>query len=196
MNRLDGIFSAPMLDSDKLVVHNYHQMDPHAAGVNLHLAEAVARASSEETFAEPRIYISDQKDIKAFAQFVDTIGAPDYIQEVKIGNANVSVPRYGQHAQFVLQNNITVPDDYVAPEIFKGLIHGNGNVLSGIAQTKAFIKNNEGKIYNLGLASGSLSENNTGEYHCCFEYKPKDGKPLVYRLDGSKYDGYTEEDFR
>ena len=89
MNRLDGIFSAPMLDSDKLVVHNYHQMDPHAAGVNLHLAEAVARARNEKTFAEPRIYISDQKDIKAFAQFVDTIGAPDYIQEVKIGNANV-----------------------------------------------------------------------------------------------------------
>lgn len=197
MNRLDGIFSAPMLDSDKLVVHNYHQMDPHAAGVNLHLAEAVARASSEETFAEPRIYISDQKDIKAFAQFVDTIGAPDYIQEVKIGNENVKVPPYGEHAQFVLQNNITVPDDYVAPEIFKGLIHGNGNVLSGIAQTKAFIKNNEGKIYNLGLASGKIAASNTndGKYHCCFEYKTAEGGPYVYRLDGSKYDGYTNEDF-
>ena len=198
MNRLDGIFSAPMLDSDKLVVHNYHQMDPHAAGVNLHLAEAVARASSEPTtFAEPRIYISDQKDIKAFAQFVDTIGAPDYITEVKIGNANVSVPRYGQYAQFVLQNNITVPDDYVAPKIFSGLIHGNGNVLSGIAQTKAFIKNNEGKIYNLGLASGKIAASNTndGKYHCCFEYKTAEGGPYVYRLDGSKYDGYTNEDF-
>ena len=62
MNRLDGIFSAPMLDSDKLVVHNYHQMDPHAAGVNLHLADAVARASSEQHLPN-RVSISATRKI-------------------------------------------------------------------------------------------------------------------------------------
>ncbi|MGN1375079.1 MAG: hypothetical protein ACI4V5_00845, partial [Prevotella sp.] len=197
MNRLDEIFSAPMLDSDKLVVHNFHQMDPHAAGVNLRLSEAVARAKSESTtFAQPRIYISDQKDIKAFTQFVDTIGAPDLIYEVKIGSETIEVPRYGEYAQFVFQNDITVPDDFQKAQLFKGIIHGNGNVISGISKDGNFINTNEGKIYNLGLASGSLAETNNGEYHCCFEYKPATGSaPVVYRLNGDKYEGYTYEDF-
>lgn len=180
LNQLDGIFSAPMSKNDTLLVHNYHQMDPHATGVDLHLAEAVERASSESSFAEPRIYLSDQQDLKAFTQFVNSVS----------GN--------GSHAQFVLQNNIIAPDDYVAPDCFMGIIHGNGNVISGIPQNSSFIKDNQGQIYNLGLASGNIASGNSvgGNFHCCFEYKPTDGKPLVYRLDGSKYDGYTEEDFR
>ena len=179
-NQLDGIFSAPMPKNDTLLVHNYHQMDPHATGVDLHLAEAVERASSESSFAEPRIYLSDQQDLKAFTQFVNSVS----------GN--------GSHAQFVLQNNIIAPDDYVAPDCFMGIIHGNGNVISGIPQNSSFIKDNQGQIYNLGLASGKIAANNTdgAGYHCCFEYKTAEGGPYVYRLDGSKYDGYTEEDFR
>lgn len=39
-----------------------------------------------------------------------------------------------------------------------------------------------------------------GNYHCCFEYAPASGKsgstPIVYRWDGSPYEGYTTEDFR
>ena len=39
-----------------------------------------------------------------------------------------------------------------------------------------------------------------GNYHCCFEYAPASGKsgstPVVYRWDGSPYEGYTTEDFR
>ena len=56
-------------------MHNFHRMDPHKAGINLHLAEAIKRAKDEgKAFAEPRIYIADQSDLKAFAAFVDSIG--------------------------------------------------------------------------------------------------------------------------
>ena len=198
MNQLDGIFSAEMLDTDHLVVHNYHQMDPHATGVDLHLAEAVARANSEDTFAEPRIYLSDQQDLRAFTQFIDTIGAADHSTTVKIGGEDKTVPQYGEKVQFVFQNNITAPEDYAAPKVFKGIIHGNGNVLSGLAQGKYFINDNQGQIYNLGLASGQIASGNTngGTFHCCFEYRPSSGKPVVYRLNGTKDDKYTDEDFR
>lgn len=200
MNQLDGIFSAEMLDTDRLVVHNYHQMDPHATGVDLHLAEAVARASSEESFAEPRVYISDQQDLRAFTQFIDTIGAPRHSTTVKIGGEDKTVPKYGEKVQFVFQNNITAPEDYTAPKVFKGIIHGNGNVLSGLAPGKCFINDNQGQIFNLGLASGQIASNVPEDgkynYHCCFEYRPSSGKPVVYRLDGTKDDKYTDEDFR
>lgn len=195
-NQLDGIFSAPMPKNDTLLVHNYHQMDPHVAGVNLHLPEALARANTEDGFAEPRIYLSDQQDIRAFQQFIDTVGYN--MTKVKIGSVDVAVPRYGEKAQFVVQKDITLPDDYTAPKTFKGIIHGNGHVISGLSEKASFISDNQGQIYNLGLASGKIASGNSegGNFHCCFEYKPTDGKPLVYRLDGSKYDGYTEEDFR
>lgn len=195
-NQLDGIFSAPMPKNDTLLIHNYHQMDPHVAGVNLHLPEALARAKTEAGFAEPRIYLSDQQDIRAFQQFIDTVGSN--MTSVKIGSVGVAVPRYGEKAQFVVQKDITLPDDYKAPTTFKGIIHGNGHVISGLSKSAAFISDNQGQIYNLGLASGRIASGNSegGNFHCCFEYKPTDGKPLVYRLDGSKYDGYTEEDFR
>ena len=194
MNGLEDIFSAPLHDC--LVIHNYHQMDPHVAGVNLHLPEALARANKEAGFAEPRIYLSDQQDIRAFQQFIDTVGSN--MTKVKIGSDYADVPRYGEKAQFVVQKDITLPDDYTAPTTFKGIIHGNGHVISGLSKSAAFISDNQGQIYNLGLASGKIAENNTngGKYHCCFEYKTAEGGPYVYRLDGSKYGGYSYDDFR
>ena len=194
MNGLEDIFSAPLHDC--LVIHNYHQMDPHVAGVNLHLAEALARANTKEGFAEPRIYLSDQQDIRAFQQFIDTVGSK--MTKVKIGSDYAAVPRYGEKAQFVVQKDITLPDDYKAPETFKGIIHGNGHVISGLSEKASFISDNQGQIYNLGLASGKIASGNTNGagYHCCFEYKTAEGGPYVYRLDGSRYDGYSYDDFR
>lgn len=194
MNGLEDIFSAPLHDC--LVIHNYHQMDPHVAGVNLHLPEALARANTEEGFAEPRIYLSDQQDIRAFQQFIDTVGSN--MTSVKIGSVDAAVPRYGEKAQFVVQKDITLPDDYKAPKTFKGIIHGNGHVISGLSKSAAFISDNQGQIYNLGLASGKIAERNPNGagYHCCFEYKTADGGPYVYRLDGSRYDSYSYDDFR
>lgn len=194
MNGLEDIFSAPLHDC--LVIHNYHQMDPHVAGVNLHLPEALARANKEAGFAEPRIYLSDQQDIRAFQQFIDTVGSN--MTKVKIGSDYADVPRYGEKAQFVLQKDITLPDDYKAPTTFKGIIHGNGHVISGLSKSAAFISDNQGQIYNLGLASGKIAASNTdgAGYHCCFEYKTAEGGPYVYRLDGYRYDGYSYDDFR
>ena len=184
----ETVFPVNIALGDTLVVHNYHQMDPHKAGIDLHLSEAIERAQKESNFAEPRIYINDASDLKAFINFVDTIE----------GNA-----------QFILQNDLTIPKDYDGSKvIFKGTLHGNGHIIKGLGKDQALFSENQGKIYNLGLATGriaaqgcttgtsSTGTSSTGEYHCCFEYAPASSKPIVYGMDGTANSSYTLDDFK
>ena len=191
---VNDIMQIDMQEADRLTVHNYHRMDPHKAGINLHLAEAITRAEEEgTTFAEPRIYIADQSDLTAFAAFVDSIG-----------NGSPA-PRYGAHAQFVLQNDLTMattPKDGAYISNFAGILHGNGHIINGVGYNNSLFGKVTGNIYNLGLSSGRLSgttdEDVKPNYHCCFEYAPSGSgsTPVVYRWDGSAYKGYTHDDFR
>lgn len=186
MNGLKKIFTVDMADDSQFTVHNYHRMNPHQKGVNLHLSEAIQRTKEDKTFAEPRIYISDASDLKAFINFVDTIGA---------GTGN-KAELYGKNAQFVLQNDITVTSDFDGSNaIFAGTLHGNGHVIKGLAQGKSFLKENQGNIYNLGMESGKIATSNKGVYHCCFEYN-KGIQPIVYHMDGTSDTHYTADDFR
>ena len=184
----ETVFPVNIAPGDTLVVHNYHQMDPHKAGIDLHLSEAIKRAQKEPNFAEPRIYINDASDLKAFINFVDTIK----------GNA-----------QFILQNDLTIPKDFDGSKIiFKGTLHGNGHIINGLGKDQALFAENQGKIYNLGLATGriaaqgcttgtsSTGTTSTGEYHCCFEYAPASSKPIVYGMDGKANSSYTLDDFK
>ena len=184
----ETVFPVNIAPGDTLVVHNYHQMDPHKAGIDLHLSEAIERAQKESNFAEPRIYINDASDLKAFINFVDTIK----------GNA-----------QFILQNDLTIPKDYDGSKIiFKGTLHGNGHIINNLGKDQALFSENQGKIYNLGLATGQIAGQGcttgtsstgttfTGEYHCCFEYAPASSKPIVYGMDGTANSSYTLDDFK
>lgn len=193
MNGLDKIFTVDMDNDNEFLIHNYHRMNPHKEGLDLHLAEAIKRAKEEKDaatgtttvpFAEPRIYISDLSDLTAFINFIDTIGAD--------GKA----PRYGANAQFVLQKDLTVPSDFVCGTgIFQGIFHGNGHVIHGLPQDKSLLAENQGQIYNLGLESGNIAASNKGTYHCCFEYN-KGIQPIVYHMDGTRDTHYTADDFR
>lgn len=215
MNGLDKIFTVDMDNDNEFLIHNYHRMNPHKEGLDLHLAEAIKRAKKEKDaatgtttvpFAEPRIYISDLSDLTAFINFIDAIGADG------------KVPRYGANAQFVLQKDLTVPSDFVCGTgIFQGIFHGNGHVIHGLPQDKSLLAENQGQIYNLGLESGNIAakgSTNGGAYHCCFEQNPSsspssseassslsDGvstpfAPIVYRMDGSADTHYTSDDFK
>ena len=183
----DVIFPVNMAEGDTLTVHNYHQMDPHKAGIDLHLSKAIERAQEKSSFfAQPRIYINDARDLKAFINFVDSIGT----------GTGSKAERYGKNAQFVLQNDITVSSDFDGSKaIFAGTLHGNGHVIKGLAQGKSFLKENQGNIYNLGMESGSIAATNKGSYHCCFEYNQGE-KPIVYRMDGKADKVYTADDFK
>ena len=191
MNGLDKIFTVDMDNANEFLIHNYHRMNPHKEGLDLHLAEAIKRAKEEKEagtatvpLAEPRIYISDLSDLTAFINFIDTIGAD--------GKA----PRYGANAQFVLQKDLTVPSDFVCGTgIFQGIFHGNGHVIHGLPQDKSLLAENRGQIYNLGLESGNIAASNKGTYHCCFEYN-KGILPIVYHMDGTRDTHYTADDFR
>lgn len=189
MNGLNKIFTVDMADDSQFTVHNYHRMNPHQKGVNLHLSEAIQRTKEDKTFAEPRIYISDASDLKAFINFVDTIGT----------GTGSKAELYGKNAQFILQNDITVTSDFDGSKaVFAGTLHGNGHVIKGLAQGKSFLKENRGNIYNLGMESGNIAADsctNGGAYHCCFEYN-KGIQPIVYHMDGTSDTHYTADDFR
>lgn len=189
MNGLKKIFTVDMADDSQFTVHNYHRMNPHQKGVNLHLSEAIQRTKEDKTFAEPRIYISDASDLKAFINFVDTIGT----------GTGSKAELYGKNAQFILQNDITVTSDFDGSNaVFAGTLHGNGHVIMGLAQGKSFLKENRGNIYNLGMESGNIAAEgctNGGAYHCCFEYN-KGIQPIVYHMDGTSDTHYTADDFR
>lgn len=186
MNGLNKIFTVDMADDSQFTVHNYHRMNPHQKGVNLHLSEAIQRTKEDKTFAEPRIYISDASDLKAFINFVDTIGT----------GTGSKAELYGKNAQFILQNDITVTSDFDGSNaVFAGTLHGNGHVIMGLAQGKSFLKENRGNIYNLGMESGNIAASNKGTYHCCFEYN-KGIQPIVYHMDGKADTHYTADDFR
>lgn len=214
MNGLDKIFTVDMDNANEFLIHNYHRMNPHKEGLDLHLAEAIKRAKEEKEastatvpLAEPRIYISDLSDLTAFINFIDTIGAD--------GKA----PRYGANAQFVLQKDLTVPSDFVCGTgIFQGIFHGNGHVIHGLPQDKSLLAENQGQIYNLGMESGNIAakgSTNGGAYHCCFEQAPSSSSSssseassslsdgvstpfahIVYRMDGSADTHYTSDDFK
>lgn len=220
MNGLDKIFTVDMDNDNEFLIHNYHRMNPHKEGLDLHLAEAIKRAKEEKEagtatvpLAEPRIYISDLSDLTAFINFIDTIGAD--------GKA----PLYGANAQFVLQKDLTVPSDFVCGTgIFQGVFHGNGHVIHGLPQDKSLLAENRGQIYNLGMESGNIAakgSTNGGAYHCCFEQAPSSSSssssetsssseassslsdgvstpfaPIVYRMDGSADTHYTSDDFK
>ncbi len=223
MNGLDKIFPVDMQPSDTLVVHNYHKMDPGQTGVHLQLEKAIARAHTEKDFAEPRIYISDQKDLTAFINFVDTIGTGKdggYVKDdkeyVKLGAkktgdiwepALYEVPRYGANAQFIIQNDMNIATDYdgTSHTDFAGTAHGNGHVISGLKSGRCLFNSISGNVYNLGLTSGKISnmqsvDGKIKNYHCCYEYSPvtigNTSIPVVYRMDGTLNTDYTAADFR
>ena len=153
---------------DRLEVHNFHMMDSHEDGVDLCLDKAVERAKDEPN-AQPRIYIGDEADIKAFAEFVRTN------------------KYHGANAQFILLNDLVLPPDYDAPDVFEGTLHGDGYM---ITEGRLF-KTNKGNIYNLGYVDGQIARKNEGKYHCCFESKYQ----KVYDIDGNDVP-YTDEDFK
>lgn len=182
----DVVFPVTMADGDTLTVHNYHKMDPHKTGIDLRLSEAIKRVSTEKNLAEPRIYISDQDDLKAFGTFISAAENDG-----------------GKYAQFILQNDLEIPADYTGSNaIFQGTFHGNGHILRGLETGKSLFAANQGNIYNLGLLSGSIAQQNSSStasgYHCCFEYAPSASpdKPIVYGMDGKAINTYTKDDFK
>ena len=187
MNGFDNVvFPVTMAAGDTITVHNYHEMDPHKNGVNLRLPEAIKRVSTEKNLAEPRIYISDQDDLKAFGTFI-----------------SAAENNGGKNAQFILQNDLEIPADYTGSNaIFQGTFHGNGHILRGLEEKKTLFAANQGNIYNLGLLSGSIAQQNSSStasgYHCCFEYAPSASpdKPIVYDMDGKASNTYTKDDFK
>ena len=182
----DVVFPVTMAAGDTLTVHNYHEVDPHKTGIDLRLSEAIERASTEKNLAEPRIYISDQEDLKAFGTFI-----------------SAAENNGGKNAQFILQNDLEIPADYTGSNAtFQGTFHGNGHILRGLEANKTLFAENQGNIYNLGLLSGSIAQQNSSSnasgYHCCFEYAPSASPdtPIVYDMDGKAINTYTKDDFK
>ncbi|MBO6099260.1 MAG: hypothetical protein J6P01_03885, partial [Prevotella sp.] len=198
------MFPVDLVSANKLLVHNYHQMKPNAAfNVDLRLQEAVTRAANEPSFAKPRIYIKNVADMQAFQQFVDTVGVayptislPGIMDgENPSELATLNVPKYGEWADFFLQNNVTVQQNssmadgyYTTPAQFKGTFHGDGYAVNGINSN--LIGNLTGEVYNLGLITGSIAGEKTGTIHTSYEY----GNLRAFDMNGIEK-SYSEEEF-
>ena len=202
-NGIPTEFDVAMRAQDTLLVHNYHRMDPHTssgAAVDLRLTEAVARAQQEtSTFAEPRIYLRDARDMQAFQAFIDTVGVN--IAKVKLSGYadSLAVPTAGRYAQFFLQNDITVQQEnsladryYTAPANFAGVLHGDGYSVKGIDLNLIDNLAATGEVYNLGLPSGTIAGTiaEGGKIRTSFEANNR----KVYNLNGEA-ETYTEADF-
>ena len=187
----ETVFPVTMAAGDTLTVHNYHRMNPQMSGIDLHLPDAIKRAK-DKSFAQPRIYINEQSDLTAFGKFIKENDG-------------------GADAQFILQNDLVLPADYTGNNCtFKGIFHGNGHVIRGLAHDKWLFTENQGNIYNLGLESGNITQkgmndtNATKGYHCCFEKAPASSSPIVYDMNGNKMTytiagkekNYTLDDFK
>lgn len=191
-NDNETVFPVTMAAGDTLTVHNYHRMNPQMSGIDLHLPDAIKRAKEDKSFAQPRIYINEQSDLTAFGKFIKENDG-------------------GADAQFILQNDLVLPADYTGNNCtFKGIFHGNGHVIRGLAHDKWLFTENQGNIYNLGLESGNITQkgmndtNATKGYHCCFEKAPASSSPIVYDMNGNKMTytiagkekNYTLDDFK
>ena len=191
-NDNETVFPVTMAAGDTLTVHNYHRMNPQMSGIDLHLPDAIKRAKEDKSFAQPRIYINEQSDLTAFGKFIKENDG-------------------GADAQFILQNDLVLPADYTGNNCtFKGIFHGNGHVIRGLAHDKWLFTENQGNIYNLGLESGNITQkgmndtNATKGYHCCFEKAPASSLPIVYDMNGNKMTytiagkekNYTLDDFK
>ena len=195
---LNELFLVPMDDDSKLEIHNYHRMEPRRSGggiyegedaLDLHIDLAAQRAANSE-IPEPRIYIEDEIDLQRFASFINE----KTDESAEVGTKN----DFGANMQFVMQDNVTVSSDYVAPDNFKGTFHGDGHAITGIANSASLLKaiDASANIYNLGLVGGRIvsanSSANNPSLHCCYEY----GHNTVYRIDGTAFTGYAKEDWR
>ena len=190
----ETVFPVTMAAGDTLTIHNYHRMNPQMSGIDLHLPDAIKRAKDDNSFAQPRIYINEQSDLTAFGKFIQ--------EKSNDGGAD---------AQFVLQNDLVLPADYTGNNsTFKGIFHGNGHVIRGLAHDQWLFTENQGNIYNLGLESGNITQkgmndaNATKGYHCCFEKAPASNSTIVYDMNGMKMTytiageekNYTLDDFK
>ena len=196
---LNETFIVPMDDDSKITVHNYHRMEPRRSGggiyegddaLDLHIDLAAQRARDGE-LSEPRIYIEDAADLKRFASFINE----KTDEAAAVGSKN----SFGANMQFVMQDNVTIGSDYVAPDNFKGTFHGDGHAIMGLDKDKGLFKAIDAttaNIYNLGLVSGKIvagsASADNASLHCCYEY----GQNTVYRMDGTAYKGYTKDDWR
>ena len=134
--------------------------------------------------SQPRIYIQDEKDMKAFYQFVDSIGRYDennYITKAQIGNALIDVPTGGKYAQFYLLNNIVFDKEfYHTPEQdFEGDFDGMGytvDMTNGNRLTEAptLLNTVSGGVYNLGVKGRpiavSVADDDAAHIHNSFVY--------------------------
>lgn len=170
----------------------------------------------------PRVYIQDVEDFMAFGEYLkrdddDAMDIPvlphvdgstePYLPEYLPESVSY-VRRYatakGQDVEFFLMNDIDLTGKtWTAPD-FEGILHGNGHVIKGLKNTQSlFAKLGEDVcIYNLGMTKGKIASNKgDATYRCSYTYDTNeevDGVPVhyVYRMDGSGFTGYDEDDWR
>lgn len=120
----------PREENRMIVVHNYHKM----SDISTHGMESSIVAGA-------RIYINNVDDLNAFASWINN-------DKQTLG------------VDFVLQNNLALPEGWSITKPFMGTLHGDGYVLdaSAVTGTKTLFGSNlTGNVYNLGMIRGTIA---------------------------------------
>lgn len=120
--------------------------------------------------ARPRVYISDEQDMVAFYQFVDSVGRYDenkYITEAQLGTQKYAVPTGGKYMKFFVEDNIAFSSQYYHSPVedFEGDFDGRGHTIdltNSVRVTDRYaptlLKSISGGVYNLGVLGKPLAE--------------------------------------
>ncbi len=186
-----------------IVVHNYHRMKDVVDGVmginhipDLQIETMPSTIPDHQTrdyhpkFAEAKIYIEDEADLRAFIEYLNLATATYTDGEgVEHAGNEHNIPVGLTDLDIILQKDITLtsplPDINVA---FAGNLHGDGyHIDLGEHGSTLLGDSFTGNVYNLGLIGGTIaSADATGTRTNCYEIA-KDSKDVkVFRNGDSE----------
>lgn len=205
---------SPLMEGSESYIHAQHH--------NAKEEEYYATFQTEwpNTHKRPRVYIQNVDDFQAFAQYLGRTTAtseeflireavaeaddhtyPAY-EAVKGTNVKREATDYGRDVEFFLMNDIDLTGQSWSAVNFNGILHGNGHVIKGLKNNESLFATlgDDVHIYNLGLPKGKIATTkNEAIYHCSYTYdtgeKDANNNAIhhVYRMDGTDYTGYTDE---
>ncbi len=141
-----------------IVVHNYHRMK-EVVTQDLQIETMPSTIPDHSTgsyhpkFAEAKLYIEDETDLKAFINYLN-MATEDNTLNIPVGLTGLDI---------ILQNDIKLTNALpTISQTFAGTFHGDGYHIDLNGNGTSFLGNSlTGKVYNLGLVGGTISSVDT-----------------------------------
>ncbi len=128
-----------------MVIHNYHRMKD-VVPQDLQI-ETMPTTINGRKYAEAKIYIEDEADLKAFVEYLNMATAGN-TKKIPVGLTGLDI---------ILQKDIKLTEALPSiSQMFAGTFHGDGYHIDLNGMTSSLFGNKlAGKVYNLGIINGN-----------------------------------------